>query len=86
MELQQEVTNLQEYENVYEKAGSGVTRNQEVQTQRPVFGSQEATQEAPARALERRRRMSLGSQMELIQSQIETQPQPRPKSFMAATP
>jgi hypothetical protein len=81
MELRQEFNDLQEYETAHEKARSGEISDQEAWIQRPVFGSHEAH----AMAVDRRRRMSLGSQMELFQNQIETQVQPRPKSFMTTT-
>lgn len=83
MELRQEVINLQEYDKAYEKAK--MISKQDAQTQQSVFGSQEAIQKAHAMASERRRRMSLGSQMEFIQSQLETHPQARPKSFMTTS-
>lgn len=76
MELRGEVFDLQEYDKAYEEAR--VISNQDAQAQQSVFGSREAR----AMASERRRRMSLGSQMEFFQSQLETHAQPRPKSFM----
>jgi len=81
MKLRQEVLDLQEYDKAYEKAK--VTSKQDAQTQQSVFGSQEGMKEA--HATERRRRMSLGSQMEFIQSQLETHTQPRAKPFMTTS-
>jgi len=83
MELRQEVLDLQEYDKAYEKAK--VISNQDGQTQQSVFGSREVIKESHAMASERRRRMSLGSQMEFIQSQLETHVQPRPKTFMTTS-
>lgn len=71
---------FEQYESAYENARTGWVQGESHPASTAVFGSHEAT--TVGRMSERRRRLSMGSQMELIQAQLESQPEPRPQSFV----
>lgn len=72
---------FEQYESAYENARSGWVQGEPHPAPTAVFGSHEATT-AVGKMSERRRRLSMGSQMELIQAHLESQPEPRPQSFV----
>jgi hypothetical protein len=71
---------FEQYESAYENARTGWVQGESHPASTAVFGSHEAT--TVGRMSERRRRLSMGSQMELIQAHLESQPEPRPQSFV----